>query len=72
MCIRDRYECEAQITNCSISIPNVGIVKTEIDFVTNGEFNLQVGTTPSYLLQESTDFILQEDGSKIFLEDDAT
>ena len=66
------YECEAQITNCSISIPNVGIVKTQIDFITNGEFNLQVGTTPSYLLQESTDFILQEDGSKIFLEDDAT
>ena len=66
------YECEAQITNCSITVPNVGIVKTQIDFITNGEFNLQVGTTPSYLLQESTDFILQEDGSKIFLEDDAT
>ena len=66
------YECEAQITNCSFSVPNVGIVKTQIDFITNGDFILQVGTTPSYLLQESTDFILQEDGSKIFLEDDAT
>tara|TARA_Y100001963_G_scaffold148593_1_gene226730 strand:+ start:494 stop:1363 length:870 start_codon:yes stop_codon:yes gene_type:complete len=66
------YECEAQITNCSISIPNVGIVKTQIDFITNGEFSLQVGATPGYLLQESTDYILQEDGSKLFLEDDAT
>ena len=66
------YECEAQITNSSISIPNVGIVKTQIDFVTNGEFSLQVGAAPGYILQETTDYILQEDGSKLFLEDDAT
>ena len=66
------YECDAQITNCSISIPNVGIVKTQIDFITNGEFTLQVGAAPGYLLQESTEFLLQEDGSKLFLEDDAT
>tara|TARA_Y100001938_G_scaffold113598_1_gene155869 strand:- start:903 stop:1772 length:870 start_codon:yes stop_codon:yes gene_type:complete len=66
------YECEAQITNCSVSIPNVGIVKTSIDFITTGEFSLQVGATPGFVLQESTDHLLQEDGSKIFLEDDAT
>ena len=66
------YECEAQITSCSVSIPNVGIIKTQIDFITTGEFNLQVGATPGYILQESTDYILQEDGSKLFLEDDAT
>ena len=66
------YECTAQITSCSVSIPNVGIIKTQIDFITTGEFNLQVGATPGYILQESTDYILQEDGSKLFLEDDAT
>ncbi len=66
------YECEAQITMCSVSIPNVGIIKTQIDFITTGEFTLQVGATPGYILQESTDHLLQEDGSKIFLEDDAT
>ena len=66
------YECDAQITSCSVSIPNVGIVKTQIDFITTGEFTLQVGATPGYVLQESTDHLLQEDGSKIFLEDDAT
>ena len=66
------YECTAQITSCSISIPNVGIVKTQIDFITNGEFDLKVGSTPGYILQESTDYLLQEDGSKLFLEDDAT
>ena len=66
------YECEAQITSCSVSIPNVGIIKTQINFITTGEFTLQVGATPGYVLQESTDHLLQEDGSKIFLEDDAT
>tara|TARA_B100001250_G_scaffold414114_1_gene450758 strand:+ start:486 stop:1355 length:870 start_codon:yes stop_codon:yes gene_type:complete len=66
------YECTAQITSCSVSIPNVGIVKTQIEFVTNGEFDLKVGGTPGFILQESTDYLLQEDGSKLFLEDDAT
>ena len=66
------YECEAQITSCSVTIPNVGIIKTQIEFITTGEFSLQVGATPGYVLQESTDHLLQEDGSKIFLEDDAT
>ena len=66
------YECDAQITSCSVTVPNVGIVKTNIDFVTSGEFQLKVGSTPAYLLQESTDYILQEDGNKLFLEDDAT
>ena len=42
------------------------------NFLGNGEFDLKVGSTPGYILQESTDYILQEDGSKLFLEDDAT
>ena len=66
------YECQAQITNCSVTVPNVGIIKTNIDFVTSGEFNLKIGSTPSFLLQEDTDFILKEDGNKLSLEDDAT
>ena len=66
------YECNAQITSCSVTVPNVGIVKTEIEFITSGDFDLKVGSTPGYILQESTDYILQEDGSKLFLEDDAT
>tara|TARA_B100000287_G_scaffold360140_1_gene352403 strand:+ start:508 stop:1377 length:870 start_codon:yes stop_codon:yes gene_type:complete len=66
------YECTAQITSCSVTIPNVGIVKTQIEFITSGEFTLQVGATPGFILQESTDYLLQEDGSRLFLEDDAT
>ena len=63
---------DAQITSCSVTVPNVGIIKTNIEFVTSGEFQLKIGSTPSVLLQESTDFILNEDGNKISLEDDAT
>ena len=55
------YECDAQITSCSVTIPNVGIIKTQIDFITTGEFSLQVGATPGYVFQESTDHLLQED-----------
>ena len=72
------YECEAQITNCSVTIPSVGIVKTQIEFVTSGEFQLKIGATPYYLLQESApdtaddEFILNEDGYQIAIEDDAT
>ena len=66
------YECDAQITSCSVTVPNVGIIKTNIEFVTSGEFQLKIGSTPSVLLQESTDFILNEDGNKSSLEDDAT
>tara|TARA_Y100001938_G_scaffold117739_1_gene162529 strand:+ start:2032 stop:2898 length:867 start_codon:yes stop_codon:yes gene_type:complete len=66
------YEVEGQVTSCVVTVPNVGIVKTNIDFVTSGSFQLKVGSTPGFLLQESTDYLLQEDGSKIFLEDDAT
>ena len=64
------YEVEGQVTSCVVTVPNVGIVKTNIDFVTSGSFQLKVGSTPGFLLQESTDYLLQEDGSKIFLEDD--
>ncbi len=46
------YECEAQITNCSITVPNVGIVKTEINFVTSGEVQLKVGADASTLATE--------------------
>tara|TARA_R100000655_G_scaffold6119_2_gene17995 strand:+ start:1688 stop:2554 length:867 start_codon:yes stop_codon:yes gene_type:complete len=66
------YEANAQITNCGVAVRNREIIKTQIDFITNGQFELQVGATPGYVLQENTDYLLQESGDKIFLEDDAT
>ena len=66
------WECEAQITNCAINVPAGGVVESRIEFVTTGKFQLKTGSTPGYLLQESTDYLLQETGDKIFLEDDGT
>ena len=66
------WECEAQITNCAINVPAGGVVETRIEFVTTGKFQLKTGNTPGYLLQESTDYLLQETGDRIWLEDDGT
>ena len=53
-------------------VPSTGVVDTRIEFVASGPFQLKTGSIPAYLLQENTDFILQDPtGSKIFLEDDA-
>ena len=66
------YECEAQITNCAINVPAGGVVESRIEFVTTGKFRLKTGNIPGFLLQESTDYLLQETGDRIFLEDSAT
>ena len=63
------YEADAIITNCGINVSPSEIVETNISFVTSGQFELRVGTVPGYLLKEDTDFILQESGDKISLED---
>jgi len=64
------YEADAIITNCGINVNPSEIVETNISFVTSGQFELRVGTVPGYLLKQDTDFILQESGDKISLEDD--
>ena len=63
------YEADAIITNCGINVSPSEIVETNISFVTSGQFELRVGTVPGYLLKQDTDFILQESGDKISLED---
>ena len=48
------------------------IIETRIEFVASGDFSLKLGAIPSYLLQESTDYLLIDpDGSKLSLEDEA-
>ena len=64
------YEANAIITNCGIDVQPSQIVAANISFVTSGQFDLRVGTTPGFLLKQDTDFILQESGDKISLEDD--
>ena len=64
------YEADAIITNCGINVTPSEIVETNISFVTSGQFALRVGSVPRFLLKQDTDFILQESGDKISLEDD--
>jgi len=63
------YECDCVVTNVAITVPAAGIVETRIEFISNGAISLHNGQPPSYLLQENTDRILQEDGEGILLED---
>tara|TARA_Y100001951_G_scaffold103765_1_gene113407 strand:+ start:258 stop:1124 length:867 start_codon:yes stop_codon:yes gene_type:complete len=66
------YEADAIITNCGIDVSPSQIVSTNISFVTSGQFEMRVGATPGYLLKQDTDYILQESGDKIFLQDDGS
>jgi len=77
------WECEAQITNCAITVPAGGVVETRIEFVTSGKFQLKTGHSPGYLRVDegltqggqpidTGARLLQESGDRLFLEDDAT
>lgn len=55
------YEALCIITNVAMSFQVDQPVNSEIEFVTSGAIDLKMGMPPSYLLQESDDFILQED-----------
>ena len=63
------YQSMCVVTNVAINVPASGLVEARIEFITNGEIRLHNGVPPSFLLQESSDLILQEDGSGILLED---
>ena len=63
------YQSMCVVTNVAINVPVSGVVEARIEFVTNGEIILHNGVPPSFLLLESSDKILQEDGDGILLED---
>ena len=63
------YQSICVVTNVAINVPASGLVEARIEFVTNSEIRLHNGVPPSFLLLESSDKILQEDGSGILLED---
>ena len=63
------YQSMCVVTNVAINVPASGLVEARIEFITNGEIRLHNGTPPSFLLQENSDLILQEDGDGILLED---
>ena len=62
------YEADCIVTSVVVSVPATEQITSRIDFVTNGEIRLNTGATPSYLLQENSYKILQENNSPILLE----
>ena len=63
------YQSMCVVTNVAINVPASGLIEARIEFITNGEIRLHNGVPPSFLLLESSDKILQEDGDGILLED---
>ena len=63
------YQSMCVVTNVAINVPASGLVEARIEFITNVEIRLHNGVPPSFLLLESSDKILQEDGEGILLED---
>ena len=57
------YEAECIVTNVTVSVEAAGFIESSIDFVTTGPIKLFTGKPPSFLLQEDSAYILQEDGS---------
>ena len=64
------YECEnCIVNNVAVTVSPDQIVEAEISFVTSGQIDLREDYVPSYLIQEQNDdFILNEDGRRIRLE----
>ena len=63
------YQSRCVVTNVAVNVPATGLVEARIEFITNSEIRLHNGVPPSFLLLESSDKILQEDGEGILLED---
>lgn len=57
------------VTNVAIAVNAQSAIKAQIDFVTSGPIHLRTGQPPSHILLEDSDLLLQEDGSKLELED---
>lgn len=57
------------VTNVAIAVTAQAAIKAQIDFVTSGPISLRTGEPPGYILLEDSEFLLQEDGSKLELED---
>ena len=62
------YEANCIITNVAVTVSASEIIETRIEFITNGVIALKIGDAPGVLLQEDTDRILQENDSRIMLE----
>ena len=61
------YDTECIVTNCTITVTATQAIEATINFVTTGQIKLLTGVPPSFLLQEDSALILQEDGESRLL-----
>ena len=63
------YEAQCIVTNVALNFEPDSIITAQIQFITTDQFQLKSGITTSYLTQDDSGFyVLQEDGSKIEVE----
>ena len=58
------------VTNVAFTFEPTQPIRTTIEFVTSGTMALRMGRPPAFLLKEDLDFLLQESGERLLLEDD--
>ena len=64
------YECaDCVITNVAISVEPTQVLTAEIEFITSGSIQLNTGYLPEFIeLEQNPDFLLNENGERIQLE----
>ena len=62
------WEAQCIVTNVAMSFEPGQTVKTQIQFVTTDQFQLKSGTVPGFLLQDPDDYLLEESGGRIPLD----
>ena len=63
------YEADCLVTNVGLSFSPGQVVGSRIDFVTTGSIDLHTGEPDGFILQESTDLLLQENLDPLLLEE---
>ena len=63
------YEADCIVTSCGFAFVPGQPIRTSVQFVTSGEIKLIMGQPERYLRQEDLDLILQENDSRIRLEE---
>ena len=64
------WEAECIVTNVGMTFAPGQPIATSVEFITTGPVRLKMGTPVGYLLQESGDYLLQENLDRILLEEE--
>lgn len=56
------------VTGVAMDFSSPEIITSQIEFVTTGPAKIKVGSIPAYLLQQNSDYLLQESGDRLELE----